>query len=70
MKCKICGAKPDLFSSVTSSPTCAICTLKFMGGLPQTDERIEAARSALSLQPGELLQQDNGAEACRILGRR
>jgi hypothetical protein len=72
MRCAICGTdlSKDLFSFVTQEKCCSICKLKFIGGLPTSDERIAAARSALQLKPGEYLQQDNGAEAARILGRR
>ena len=71
MKCNICG-KPqedDLFSFVTQSPVCSICTLKFIGGLPATSARIQAVRDELGLKDGEYLVQDSGKEAARILGR-
>ena len=71
MKCKICG-KPqgdDLFSAVTQEPVCCICKVKWIGGLPTTDERIKQARERLGLKDGEFLKQDNAAEAGRILRR-
>ena len=70
-RCAICGAlqRNDLFAAVTGSPTCAICTAKYMGGLPQTAERVATASGRLGLQDGEYLQQDNGKEAARLLGR-
>lgn len=70
-RCGICG-KPktdDLFSAVADEPVCSICKLKFIGGLPTTKERIEAARKRFGLGEGEYLVQDNTAEAERILGR-
>ena len=70
-KCEICG-KPrndDLFSAVTGERVCSICKIKFIGGLPTTIQRINEARAFLGLKDGEFLQQDNGAEAARILGR-
>jgi hypothetical protein len=71
-RCAICGTNlgDDLFAAVTGDKCCAICKLKFIGGLPTSDERIASARSRLGLQDGEYLSQDNGAEAARILGRR
>ena len=71
-RCAICGADlgNDLFASVTGEKCCAICKVKFIGGLPTSDERIAAARVRLGITDGEYLQQDNGAEAARILGRR
>ena len=71
MKCAICGtpAKDDLFSAVTQDPVCSICKLKYIGGLPTTGERIAKARASLQLADGQFLQQDNAAEASRILGR-
>jgi hypothetical protein len=70
-RCAICGNDlgKDLFASVTGEKCCAICKLKFIGGLPTSPERIAVARTALGLGEGEYLQQDNGAEAARILGR-
>ena len=70
-RCELCG-KPkmdDLFSAVTGESVCSICKLKFIGGLPTTQGRIEAARKRLGLAKGEYLAQDNAAEAARILGR-
>ena len=70
-KCEICG-KPqqdDLFSAVTGEPVCSICKIKFIGGLPTTSERVQAARSQFGLADGEYLVQDNAKEAARILGR-
>ena len=70
-RCAVCGVdlKSDLFASVTGEKCCSICKLKYIGGLPTSDERIAAARQLLNLTDGEFLQQDNGAEAARILGR-
>jgi hypothetical protein len=69
--CAICGNDlgNDLFASVTGEKCCAICKLKFIGGLPTSPERIASAREQLGLADGVYLQQDNGAEAARILGR-
>lgn len=71
-QCAICGNSlgNDLFASVTGEKCCAICKVKFIGGLPTTDERITTCRARLGLGDGEYLQQDNGAEAARILGKR
>lgn len=71
-QCAICGfdLSNDLFADVTGEKCCAICKVKFIGGLPTSDERIALARSRLGLTEGEYLQQDNGAEAARILGHR
>jgi len=71
-RCAVCGNDlgNDLFASVTGEKCCAICKLKFIGGLPTSDERIAAARAKLGLADGDYLQQDNGAEAARILGHR
>lgn len=71
-RCAICGTDlgDDLFASVTGEKCCCICKQKFIGGLPTSDERIAQARTRLGLADGEYLQQDNGAEAARILGRR
>jgi hypothetical protein len=55
---------------VTAEPCCSICKFKFIGGLPTSDERIALARARLGLEDGTYFQQDNGAEAARILGRR
>ena len=68
MNCRICG-KSDLFSEVAQKPVCAICAVKFIGGLPATSERIEKVRALLGLKDGEFLKQDNAKEAKRILGR-
>ena len=69
-RCAICGTDlhADLFSSVTGEKYCAICKLKYIGGLPTSDERISQARTQLNLGDGEYLQQDNAAEAQAILG--
>ena len=69
--CKICGceSKKDLFSYVTGEPVCSICKLKFIGGLPTSQERINQARIKLGLKDGEFLKQDNSLEAGKILGR-
>ena len=71
-RCAVCGNDlgNDLFASVTGEKCCAICKLKFIGGLPTSDERIAQARTRLGLAEGEYLPQDNGAEAARILGHR
>lgn len=71
-QCAICGTdlKDDLFAAVTGEKCCAICKVKFIGGLPTSDERITKARSTLGLADGVFLQQDRGAEASRILGHR
>jgi len=70
--CAICGTDlgNDLFASVTGEKCCCICKVKFIGGLPTSDERIAQARTRLGLAVGAYLQQDNGAEASRILGHR
>ena len=70
-KCAICGKpkKDDLFSAVANEPVCSICKLKFIGGLPTSQKRIETVREHLGLAEGEYLTQDNAAEAARILGR-
>lgn len=70
-RCAICGTslRNDLFASVTDAPCCSICTVKFVGGLPASESRIKQIRTVLGLPDGEYLQQDNGAEAARILGR-
>ena len=69
--CAICGTDlgNDLFASVTGEKCCCICKVKFIGGLPTSDERIGQARARLGLGDGQFLQQDNGAEAKAILGR-
>jgi hypothetical protein len=68
--CAICGTDlgKDLFASVTGERCCAICKVRFIGGLPTSDERIAAARAGLGVADGEYFQQDIGAEAARILG--
>lgn len=69
--CGICGARlgDDLFSAVTREPVCSICKVKYIGGLPTSSERVQAARDRLGLKAGEVLSQDNAEEAKRILGR-
>lgn len=71
-RCAICGTDlgADLFSAVTGEKCCSICKVKFIGGLPTSDERIAQARQRLGLSDGQYLQQDNGAEAAAILGHR
>lgn len=70
-QCKICGTNlaADLFSAVTQEPVCSICKIKYIGGLPTTENRVLAARQQLSLADGQYLQQNRGREAARILGR-
>ena len=70
--CAICGTNlgNDLFASVTGEKCCAICKVKFVRGLPTTDERIASVRARLSLADGEYVIQDRGTEAARILGRK
>jgi hypothetical protein len=70
--CAICGndLSKDLFASVTGEKCCCICKVKFIGGLPTSDERIAAVRARLGLAEGEHIAQDNGVEASRILGHR
>lgn len=70
--CAICGSNlgNDLFASVTGEKCCAICNVKFIGGLPTSDARVALARARLGLADGAYLQQDNGAAAARILGWR
>jgi hypothetical protein len=69
-RCQICGTNldDDLFAYVAQKPVCAICTQKYVGG-DFSPERIARIRTALHLENGEYLKQDNGAEAARILGR-
>lgn len=69
--CAICGndLSKDLFASVTGEKCCCVCKHKYIGGLPTSNERIATVRSALGLADGQYLQQDNGAETARILGR-
>jgi hypothetical protein len=71
MKCGICGQllEDDLFSAVTGDKVCTICKLRFIGGMPTTQERINAVRGKLGLAEGEYLQVNNPEEARRILGR-
>ncbi len=71
-KCEICGTpqKDDLFADVTGDRVCSICKVKFIGGLPTSSERIASARSSLGLRDGDVLSQDRGKEAARILGRK
>lgn len=66
--CKICGAE-DLFSAVTGEGVCSICQYKHLRGAKPTADVIAETRKRLGLADGELLKQDNGAEARRILGR-
>ena len=70
--CAICGnsLEKDLFASVTGEPVCAVCKLYYIGGLPTSTERVNAARAKLGLKDGEYIEQDNGQEAARILGRK
>lgn len=69
--CAICGTElaRDLFAYVTQEPVCAICKLKYIGGLPTSAERIASVRKQMGLEDGQFLQQDNGEEARKILGR-
>lgn len=71
MRCEICGTKlnNDLFAAVTREKVCSICKINWIGGLPTTNARISDVRHKLGLQDGEYLQQDNFAEAKRILGK-
>ncbi len=70
-KCEICGTDTakDLFSAVTGEPVCSICKMKYIGGLPTSEDRISKARERLGLKEGEFLKQDNHEEARKILGR-
>ncbi len=70
--CEICGESQDndLFSYVTREPVCSICKVKYIGGLPTTQDRIKLAREILGLKDGEYLKQDNAKEAQKILGRK
>lgn len=70
-RCAICGTNlaADLFSAVTQEPVCAICKLKFIGGRQASEQLIWKAREVLGLSDGEFLQQDNAAEAARLLGK-
>lgn len=69
-RCAICGTdlSKDLFASVAQEPVCCICVVNYVGG-SITPARIATVRAALLLKDGEYLQQDNGAEAARILRR-
>jgi hypothetical protein len=69
-RCAICGTNlaNDLFAAVAQKPTCAVCTVNYIGGL-DSPQRIASVRAALGLQEGQYLQQDNAREAARILGR-
>ena len=71
-RCAICGTDlgNDLFAFVTGEKCCAICKVRFIGGLPTSLERIAQARVRLGLADGEYFTQDNGVEAARILGRK
>ena len=55
MTCHICGTdlSKDLFASVTGEKCCAICKVRFIGGLPTSDERIAQARERLGLAEGQ-----------------
>ena len=70
-KCKICGFdnSKDLFAAVTGELVCSICKIRFIGGGPTTQQRINQVRDVLGLQSGEFLKQDNPTEAAKILGR-
>lgn len=70
-KCRICGAKlnDDLFSFVTGEKVCSICKIKFIGGLPTSEEAINATRERLGLKTGEFLKIDRSEEEKIILGR-
>lgn len=70
-RCAICGndLSRDLFASVTGEKCCCICKTKYIGGLPTSSDRIAHVRERLGLVEGQFIQQDNGAEAARILGR-
>jgi hypothetical protein len=71
-RCAVCGDDlgKDLFASVTGEKCCCICKVKYIGGLPTSDERIAQARGRLGLGDGEYLQHDRGKEAAAILGHR
>lgn len=68
--CEICGTKlkDDLFAFVTQEPVCAICKIRYIGGLPTTPERIAKVRQLLVLAPGQYIVQDNTQAAAEILG--
>jgi len=69
--CKICGVdlKKDLYSVVTNESVCSICKLKFVGGLPTTEDRINKIREGLGLKSGEYLKLDRYEEARKLLGK-
>jgi hypothetical protein len=67
MNCKICG-KEDMFTYVSGKPACAICVVKYIGGGPITNERVQRVRYMLGLKDDEYLKQDNAKEAAKILG--
>jgi uncharacterized Zn finger protein (UPF0148 family) len=66
--CKVCGNE-DLYSAVTGDGVCAICTMKFFGGIKPNQQSIASVRAKLGVADGEFFKQDCGAEARRILGR-
>ena len=68
--CAICGfnLRSDLFADVTGEKCCAICKVRFIGGLPTSDDLIMMARRELQLADGVYLTQDRGVEAKRIFG--
>jgi len=70
--CRICGTslKDDLFAFVAREPVCAICKVRHLGGRTTDERGIANARARLGLKDGEFVQQDNAAEARRILGRK
>lgn len=72
MSCKICDepTENDLFSAVTGEDVCSLCKIQFIGGLPTTQGRIDAARIRLGLTDGQFLAMNRLADARRILGRR
>lgn len=69
-RCRICGTdlSKDLFAYVAQKPVCCICTAKYVGG-NFSPGWIEDVRMALNLAEGEYLEQDQAAEARRLLGR-
>lgn len=64
--CHICNST-DLYTSVTNEGVCSVCKIKYIGGLPSSQERINAARQRLGLQEGEFLTQNHAEEAAKIL---
>ena len=70
--CQICNTTPkdDLFSAVTRDSVCAICKIRYIGGLPTTPDSIALARERLGLKSGEFMTHDRAQEARRILGGR